>query len=225
MTVPAPLLYVFWHWRRPSIERAEYEAHQQAFHAAFAAHPPEGFVGSSSSVITGAPWANGGEVAYEDRYAVRDAAALDTLDRSVTADPHRPAHEGAVKGVSGGTAGLYRVRLGVPLPEPRHALWFAKAEMMTYDTLIALLAPLVRDGESVLLVRRMVLGPTPEFCLQSVAPLTVPPSLSPFELTLEPIWPPEQKLRPRVGDRSLPRDRRLGPRDIGPTVSNGCLRH
>jgi hypothetical protein len=190
VTELAPLLYVFWHWRRPSIERAEYEAHQRSFHATFAAHAPDGFVGSSSSAVTGAPWANGGDMAYEDRYALRSAGALDTLDQSVTADPHRRAHDGAVNGVAGGTAGLYRVRLGVPLPGPRHASWFGKCEGMSYDTLIALVAPLVQDGESVLWMRRMVLGPTPEFCLESVRPLNVPAPLSALELKLEPIWPP-----------------------------------
>lgn len=194
MTVAAQLLYVFWHWRRPSSERAEYEAHQRAFHAAFEAYPPDGFVDSSSSVVVGAPWANGGNIAYEDRYALRDAGVLDTLDRSVTADPHRGAHEGAVKGVAGGTAGLYRVRLGVPVAGPRHALWFGKGEGMPYDTLVALIAPLVRNGESVLWMRRMVLGPTPEFCLQSVMPMRLPPPWSPLELKLEPIWPPQQGL-------------------------------
>ena len=190
MSGPTPLLYVFWHWSHAHTDRAEYEARQRSFHAAFEAHPPDGFVGSSSSVVVGAPWANGGDTAYEDRYALRDASALDTLDQSVTADPHRRAHEGAVQGVAGGTAGLYRVRLGVLLASPRCALWFGKSEGMTYDALMTLLSPLVRDGESVLWMRRMVLGPTPEFCLESVAPMSLPATLSPLELQLEPIWPP-----------------------------------
>jgi hypothetical protein len=186
---PAQLLYVFWHWRHAAADRAEYERRQLSFHAAYEAHPPGGFVGSSSSVVVGAPWANGGDIAYEDRYALRDASALDTLDQSVAADPHRRAHEGAVQGVAGGTAGLYRVRLGVPVSNPRHALWFGRGEGMTYGALVAVLAPLVRDGESVLWMRRMVLGPTPEFCLESVTPMSLPPPLLPLELELEPIWP------------------------------------
>ena len=186
----ASLLYVFWHWKRSCIEGAEYEAHQRSFHATFEAHPPEGFVCSSSSLIQGAPWANSGDVAYEDRYCLLDAAALDTLDQSVAVDPHREAHASAAKGAAGGSAGLYRVRLGVPLSGPRHAWWFARGPGMTYEDLVGLLAPLIREGESVMWMRRMVLGPTPEFCLQSVAPLSLPLQLSTLQLRLQPLWPP-----------------------------------
>jgi hypothetical protein len=188
MTAAGPLVYVFWHWARPSIGREEYEAHQRTFHETFAAHPPDGFVGSSSSMVSGAPWANAGSLAYEDRYVLRDAAALDTLDESVANPPHLEAHRNAAKGAAGGAAGLYRVRLGAPLAGPRHAAWFAKGEGVVYDDFLALMDPLVREGEAVLYMRRMVLGPTPEFCLQSVAPVTLPSSLRRVELLLHPVW-------------------------------------
>jgi len=183
----ASLLYVFWHWKRPSIQRAAYETHQRSFHAMFEAHPPEGFVSSSSSLVEGAPWANVGDIAYEDRYCLHDAGALDTLDRSVAIAPYREAHGSAAKGAAGGVAGLYRVRLGAPLRGPRHALWFGKGEGVSYDDMVGLLAPLIREAESVLWMRRMVLGPTPEFCLQSMAPVSLPPSLHALHLRLQPL--------------------------------------
>lgn len=185
----AMLIYVFWHWKRPSMDTAEYEAHQRAFHAALAARPPAGFSRSTSSAVTGAPWANGGGAAYEDRYFVRDSAALDALEGGVTSGPRQRAHDHAAVGAAGGTAGLYRVRLGAPPAAPRYASWFSRPEGMSYDQLFALLAPLVNEHDSVLWMRRMVLGPPAEFCLQSAAPLKVPPPLCPLQLTLRPLWP------------------------------------
>jgi hypothetical protein len=39
------LAYVFWHWRRPDVPAASYEALQRRFHAALGAAPPAGFLG------------------------------------------------------------------------------------------------------------------------------------------------------------------------------------
>ncbi len=167
----------------------EYEARQRDFHEALAAHPPDGFSHSISSAVTGAPWANGGAESYQDCYVIRDSGALDALDRAVVGAAHRSSHERAAAVAEGGAAGLYRIRLGASLATPRYAGWFGKPPGMTYDELLARCAPLVHAGERVLWMRRMVLGPTPEFCLESVTPATIPAELEGFSLTLRPIWP------------------------------------
>jgi hypothetical protein len=60
---------------------------------------------------------------------------------------------------------------------------------MSYDELFARCKPLVVDGESVLWMRRMVLGPSPEFCVESTNGLTLPREFRPLSVALRPIWP------------------------------------
>jgi hypothetical protein len=171
VTGAGALAYVFWHWPRASVAGTRYEADQRAFHAALATRPPAGFSHSSSSMLSGALWANGGREAYQDRYFIRSSAALDALDRGVASGPRRQAHQSAARAAAGGTAGLYRARLGTPPVAPRRALWFSKPAGVTYDELVAMLHPLVRQDESVLWMRRLVLGPSPEFCLETAVPV------------------------------------------------------
>jgi hypothetical protein len=189
MTTDFRLAYVFWHWRRASVGSADYELLQRAFHASLAANPPDGFSHSTSTAVAGAPWANGGGDAYEDRYFIRDAAALDSLDAAVGGSSHQRAHLGAAMAAAGGAAGLYRARLGDPLAQPGHAAWFSKPDGMRYDNLFSLVDPLVTDGTGVLWMRRLVLGPTPEFCLQSASVVELPPPLHALTLALRPLRP------------------------------------
>ena len=66
-----PLLaYVFWHWKQAEVTTREYATRQRAFHAALAAAPSSGFLGSFSIALAQAPWAAGGGEAYEDWYLV-----------------------------------------------------------------------------------------------------------------------------------------------------------
>jgi hypothetical protein len=183
------LAYTFWHWKRPSVTAADYEASQRAFHAALARHPPPGFSHSISSLISGAPWANAGGDAYQDRYIVRDSAALDALEHAAISGARQQPHDAAARVAEGGTAGLYQARIGHPIDAPRHALWFAKPDGTSYDELFARFRPLVQDGEGVLWMRRMVLGPSPEFCVESTNGLTLPPEFRPLRVALQPIWP------------------------------------
>lgn len=183
------LAYTFWHWKRSSVATADYETNQRTFHAALAKHPPPGFSHSISSSLSGAPWANAGGDAYQDRYIVRDSAALDALEYAAVTGARQRSHDDAARVAQGGAAGLYQARLGRPIDAPRQALWFSKPDGVSYDELMARCKPLVRDGESVLWMRRMVLGPTPEFCLESVGALTLPPEFRPLTVALRPVWP------------------------------------
>ena len=179
------LAYVFWHWKRPEVPVAEYEARQRAFHEALAAHPPAGFARSFRCGVSGLPWANEGGPAYEDWYLVRDSAALDSLDAGATSGARKSAHDGAASGAAGGTAGLYRPRLGGPIDEPRHALWLARPAGTSYDDWFALLEPVVEGSGGVLWMRRMVLGPL-EFCLQSPVPVELPELVRGLTVALRP---------------------------------------
>lgn len=179
------LAYVFWHWPRPGVSPAEYEATQRRFHAALAAAPPPGFLRSHSVRVSGAPWAATGTTAYEDWYLVDGSAALDPLNHAAITASRQAPHDAAAALAAGGAAGLYVLRAGTPLPAPRHATWFAKPRGMTYAALDATLRDVVAGG-ACLWMRYMVLGPGPEFCLQGAGPLHAP--LGGLELELRQAW-------------------------------------
>jgi hypothetical protein len=65
----------------------------------------------------------------------------------------------------------------------RHAVWFAKPPGMTYDDMYARLTPLVQESGASLWGRQMVLGPTSEFCLRSISPLSLPAPFEPASTT------------------------------------------
>ena len=181
------LAYVFWHWRRPDVAASAYERAQAAFHAALREAPPVGFAASASAAVTGAPWANAGGEAYEDWYLLRDSAALDPLNEAAVTAGRRAAHDAAAAAAAGGTAGLYALRLGTALARPMAAAWFAKPTGATYDDVWQAAEPVVRAGQGALWMRRMVLGPSPEFCLRSLTPVVLPAEYDPLWLTLRPV--------------------------------------
>jgi hypothetical protein len=182
------LAYVFWHWPLATVGERQYQDRQRHFHAALAAAPSSGFHRSCSHGIGGAPWAAEGGPAYEDWYLVDDSAALDRLNAAAISASRKAPHDAAAEVAAGGTAGLYTLRLGAAPGQPRFAAWFGKPEGMRYDELMALLRPLV-DGGASLWMRFMVLGPTPEFCLQSDAAILLPDALGARGLVLRPVFP------------------------------------
>lgn len=184
------LVYLFWHWPRDGFDRRDYERLQGRFHVALRDAPPPGFLESRSETISGAPWIPDGRDAYEDWYLVENAASLDPLNEAAISAPRKASHDAAAAGAAGGTAGLYRLRQGsVNAPAPTVAAWFGKPAGMTYPALDEALQPLVASKGAVLWMRQMVLGPTPEFCLQSSSPLTLPSQFTPVRVTSRRIWP------------------------------------
>ena len=183
------LAYVFWHWQRATVDAAEYEGRQRAFHAALASAPPDGYEQSICARLTGAPWAAGGAAAYEDWYLVRDFAALGALkDAAISASRQAP-HDAAAAAALGGTAGVYALQVGNAFPAPTHAYWFGKPEGMSYAKLFATLTPIVHASGAALWLRQLVLGPARELCLQTRAPLELPAEFTALELALAPVWP------------------------------------
>jgi hypothetical protein len=60
---------------------------------------------------------------------------------------------------------------------------------MSYDALWSLMGRIIEDHQAQLWIRHMVLGPSPEFCLQSREPLRLPPPITPLTIPLRPVWP------------------------------------
>lgn len=181
------LAYMFWHWQQPAVTPDLYETQLRAFHRALSLDPPAGFLQSSSSALHGAPWANDGAAAYHDRYLIATSAALDALDDWVKSGRAHTAHDGAARNAAGGVAGLYAARLGTPPSRPRFATWFTKPAGMRYDELFAYCEGAIAASQSVLWMRRMVLGPTMEFCLEGMEPADMPGEFSPLRLELTPV--------------------------------------
>jgi len=98
------LAYTFWHWRKASVPRHDYEARVQQFHLALRAHPSAGFSRSYSLAFIGAPWANAGAEAYEDWYLVEGSAALDPLNEAAISASRQVPHDAAAAAAAGGTA-------------------------------------------------------------------------------------------------------------------------
>ena len=183
------LAYVFWHWRKPGVSPGDYEERQRAFHAALAAEPPQGFLGSFSVALSGAPWAARGGDAYGDWYFVVDFAALGVLNDAAVTGGRAGPHAAAAAAAEGGTAGVYRLRVGDALLPPRHACWLSKPPGMRYDEFFSLLAPVVKDAHGALWMRQMTLGPAREFSLHTDSPPAVPSGLDPLVVPVRPVWP------------------------------------
>jgi hypothetical protein len=182
------LAYVFWHWPRNGVSPDEYELLQRRFHTALREGPPVGFLGSRSHAIAEVPWIDRGP-AYEDWYLLENASALDPLNEAAITASRRIPHDAAAAAAAGGTAGLYRRRLGgKDRAAPVVAAWFSKPNGMSYADLDGALEPLLSRGD-VLWCRQMVLGPTPEFCLQSPVPVTLPAIFAPLVVPLRGVWP------------------------------------
>ena len=183
------LAYAFWHWRRSDIDSGNYESHQRAFQAALALHPPEGFQGATTVKFSGAPWAAGGGEAYEDWYLVGGMSDLEGLNQAAVTAARQLLHDAVARLAAGGTAGLYGLVAGTPLTEPVMSSWFSKPAGMTYPVLVESLQPVVAAASGALWMRRMVLGPTEEFCLHTSAPVKLPPAFSASSHTRVPVWP------------------------------------
>jgi hypothetical protein len=183
------LAYVFWHWKKAAIPSAEYEARLERFQSALIDHPPVGFAHAYCCALTGAPWLNAGGDGYEDWYLVDGSAALDPLNDAAISASRLEPHNAAASAAGGGTAGLYRLRLGVAQSVPRFAYWFAKPDGMPYRELYDSLQGLVAREQAALWGRQMTLGPAMEFCLHASGRVSLPAALSALELPLRPVWP------------------------------------
>lgn len=182
------LAYAFWHWPQPSADRTAYELAQVQFQRSLAAAPSPGFIRSASYAIAGAPWANNGGDAYQDWYMVRGTTALDPLDEAAITASRKAPHDAAAAQAAGGTAGLFRLRLGDLPTEARWSHWFSKPAGLSYPQLFAAVEPALAPAGGSLWVRKMTLGPSPEFCVLARQPAVLAPQFQLFAFPLRPVW-------------------------------------
>jgi len=181
------IAYVFWHWKADRVPAGTYETLARNFHSVLRAAPSTEFVGSFAFAISGAPWIPDGRPAYEDWYLLETSAGLDALDRAAVSPPRLEPHDAIAGAVDAGTAGLYKLRSGTPLPDATRALWFRKPAGMSYAALDAVLEPLRRATAIAIWSRQMVLGPAPEFCIHSREPVAAPPPIQARPHALRPL--------------------------------------
>ena len=158
--------YVFWHRPRAGVDPARYADALRAFHAALASEPPRSLLASWALALSDAPWAGGGEGWMEDWYVLRGIGGLGALERAAVDARRRGAHDTAAAGTGEGTAGLYGLVHGTPVPagEIGAAAWLAKPDGEPYEHFIEALADAAGPQASVW-QRRLTLGPTPEFAV------------------------------------------------------------
>jgi len=183
------LAYVFWHWPMAGFER-EYEERLIPFQHALQQAVPGGFRSSAVFRIPSVPWTASRVGGYEDWYILDGSAALDALNDAAVSARCRTVHDTAAAAAGGGTAGLYKLRLGTgDLNTMRHATWFAKPRGISYEALYGRIKQLVSESDCLLWGRQMVLGPKPEFCLHTAARVELPTEFEEIPVELARIWP------------------------------------
>ena len=163
------LAYVFWHWPQPGVDAATYVDHLVSFHRTLNANKPAGFNGSRVFRMRGASWLDTTSDAFEDWYFVDDSAALDRINEAAVSGPCEAPHNLVAREAAGGTAGLYRIKIGDAFTDPRFALWLSKPSGLSYADFYEALAAIVSGGA--LWQRQMTLGPTTEFVIHSADPI------------------------------------------------------
>ena len=175
------IAYLFWHVPRAGADEAQYAAKLVRFQEELE-QLGEGVSGLAADPaayrVDDVPWINASRTVYIDLYLMADSAKMDVLNTAAVSGAMAAAHGEIATLYGSGAGSLYSVRTGTPDPaQAAHAYWFAKPAGMSYADLDAALAPLVELGAAVLR-RMMVLGPSPEFCLVSPAPLTLPSAIT-----------------------------------------------
>jgi hypothetical protein len=162
------LAYVFWHWHTNEVDWVSYVTHLTKFQDSLRNAKPKGLLHAESFQTGQLPWL-GADSGYEDWYVVNGSADLDILNDAAISGVHQSPHDQIARLAAGGTAGLYRLRVGtLQLEKTRFATWFHKPAGFSYQKLYELIQPSIETGAT-LWGRQMTLGPTPEFCLHSSA--------------------------------------------------------
>ena len=166
------LAYVFWHWPQPGVDTETYVDHLVSFHRTLDLNKPVGFHGSRVFRMHDVSWLETPGEAYEDWYLLEDSAALDRINEAAVSGVCEAPHNLVAREAAGGTAGLYRVKIGNLFVEPRFALWLAKPDGVSYPDFYQALEPIIADGA--LWQRQMTLGPTTEFLIHSTTSIQLP---------------------------------------------------
>ncbi len=159
------LAYVFWHSPKPELQPHDYEEGLIAFHESLLGRRPSGFRRSATYRAGSVPWLKSEVAVYEDWYIVDDFRALGTLNDAAVSGRRKKPHDRVAPMTAVGTAGLYRLRLGMTwFEQHRDAWWLSKADGWSYEDFDQHMATVLGKAGA-LWSRLMVLGPTPEFCV------------------------------------------------------------
>lgn len=174
------LAYVFWHWPKSNVAVEDYVRKLRTFHESLARNAPEGFSRSLSVELKKPRWLPASSIAFEDWYLIEDSAALDKLNFAAVSGDNELPHNKVAFDAAGGTAGLYRLRLGdlQSLGKSTQAVWFSKSPGVSYADLFSKLNPLCSKVGVGLWCRQMTLGPTTEFCLRSGSEISLPEAVA-----------------------------------------------
>jgi hypothetical protein len=186
------LLYIFWHWPRPEVALASYEADEADFQSRLHEAAPIGLIASAVHRCEGAPWANEGGAAYEDLYILDTSAAMDVLNQAAVDGACKKPHDRLAGAMLAGTAGLYslsRGRASAPVAGPTR--WFRKPPGMSYNALYGALSGAMEAHGATLWRRQMVLSPAPEFSAFGCDPSAALPGLEVTVLVRDLVWSSE----------------------------------
>ena len=182
------LAYVFWHWPQASVDAEVYRTHLLGFHQTLANNKPPGFHYSTVFQIPGPAWLNTTNTAFEDWYLTEDSCALDPLNDGAVSGACEQPHNLVAREAEGGTAGLYRLRLGTPdFASTRFATWLSKPSTVSYPNFYESMQSIINGGAA-LWGRQMTLGPTTEFCLLSPKPIQLSDGVVGEQINVENIW-------------------------------------
>lgn len=183
------LAYVFWHRKMDHVRAVEYEASLVEFHKALMNSKVNGYLGSIVSRIEGAPWMMMERSGYEDWYCISNSEVIDALNQSAVTGISKNPHDSAARMAVDMHAGLYESKNHFEGHlDSEWAIWFSKPAGTEYSQLYAEIEALSPDGESDLWRRRMVLGPTPEFCLLAKQRIEIPESMKPIQVKRKVVW-------------------------------------
>jgi hypothetical protein len=182
------LSYVFWHEPRRTTPRAKYERELLAFQGSLRAHPPPGLVDILSFRETGSPWSKHRRTTYEDWYLAKGFRSIGLLNQAAVEGANKGPHDDVARDGAAVAGGLYKLlRSSLPLRDARSALWLEKPDGMSYRAFLGGLSELTNDDPADVWQRQMVLGPAPEFCIHSRAPLRPQGRLEHLLMSIRPI--------------------------------------
>jgi hypothetical protein len=164
------LAYVFSHRPGPGVDIAAYEAVLRNFHDSLGADRPRGFVSSLTYRCGGG---------YSDWYLLEDSAALDALNEAAVSGSRTTPHNTAASMAVDGVGKLLWLAAGECDAAAAYEVRFAKPLGMEYASLYTTLEFATATKGAGLWRRMMVLGPPPEFCLTTPAPVELPAGMRP----------------------------------------------
>ncbi|MDG6945786.1 MAG: hypothetical protein JRM91_03880 [Nitrososphaerota archaeon] len=185
------LAYVFWHWPRPDVPAGAYRRKLASFQSSLRAARPDLVADLLSYRVGSLPWGPGDSPLYEDWYVVRDFSALGSLNEAAVTDGTRRFHDSVAGDSLKGAGGVFRRVLGsIPLREARYATWIEKTVGTPYQSYYEEVKEVVREAESDLWRRQMVLGPSSQFCVHSTEPLDFSENFHPFRAKVRTVVAP-----------------------------------